>query len=220
MIEILDFEDADILGFRVDGKIEKADLDRVFDLLVEKAGESEKVKFYAEIGNFGIGDLSAGAFKEDIRFWFRHPGILPNINKVVLVTDSKWIGKAFDIECLLIPTLDGKRFSLAGKEKALAWLRADQRAAGRLDITAGELFETSVLKFAGGFALGLLTAGLLGRRERRAVGAAVMFGAAAAGIPLGLRVLNNNRQLLGGRAVSCRESLPGRTSAETASGAV
>ena len=60
-----------------------------------------------------------------------------------------------------------------------------------------KLAETSTLKFAGGFALGMLTAGLLSTTQRTKLGKAIMIGTIAAGIPLGIKVINNNRQLLG-----------------------
>lgn len=196
MIDILDMKDESVLGFKVDGKIEKSDLQNVFKLFEDKASNNGKVKFYMEIKDFGIKDLSAEALKEDLKFWFKHPGILPNFEKVALVTDSKWIEKAFEIECALIPTLEGKSFSSDDKYMALDWLKTDQREPNRMDITFVELVETSTLKFAAGFALGLMTAGLFSKKQRKNIGAAIMFGTIAAGIPLGIKVLNNNRQLL------------------------
>lgn len=197
MIEILDINDKNILGYKIDGKIEKTDLQQVFSSLENKVKNNGKVKFYAEIKNFGAGDLTAEILKEDIKFWLEHPLIIPNIAKAVVVTDSDWIKTMFDVECALIPTLEGESFSFGEEEKALEWLRTDQREASRLDITFAELAETSTLKFAGGFALGLLTAGLFTEKQRKKIAAAILLGSFAAGIPLGLKVLNNNRQLLG-----------------------
>lgn len=196
MINVLDMKDEGVLGFKVDGKIEKSDLQNVFKLIEDKSESNGKMKFYMEIKDFGIQDLTADAIKEDLKFWFKHPGILPNFEKVALVTDKKWVEKIFEIECALIPTLEGKSFSTEEKYMALDWLKTDQREASRVDLTFTELVETSTLKFAGGFALGLLTAGLFREKQRRNVGGAILLGTIAAGIPLGIKVLNNNRQLL------------------------
>ncbi len=196
MIEILDMQEENTLGFRVDGEMGKDELRNVFGLFESKVEESGKVKFYTEITDFSIKDITAEAIKADIKFWLKHPTLLPNCEKVALVTDLNWVKKIFEVECALIPTLVGKSFSLTEKDEASEWLKTDQREASRLDFTYRELVETSTLKFAGGFALGLLTAGLLNNNQRKAIGTAMMCGAVLAGIPLGLKVLNNNRQLL------------------------
>ncbi len=196
MIEIMDMNTENTLGFKVNGRIEKDDLQDVFKSFEEKMQNNGKVKFYTEISDVGLSDFTAEALKEDIKFCFKHPGMLPNFEKVALVTGSNWIKKVFAVECALIPTLEGKSFSFDEKEAAIEWLKTDQRAESRLDITFSEFAETSTLKFASGFAIGLLTAGLFGRNQRKTIGAAVMLGTLAAGIPLGIKMLNNNRQLL------------------------
>lgn len=63
--------------------------------------------------------------------------------------------------------------------------------------SVSEFAETATLKAAEGFALGLLTASLFSRKQRKNIGLAVMVGAVAVGIPVGIRVLNNNRILVG-----------------------
>lgn len=195
MIKTLDIKDENILGYKIDGKIEKTDLQHVFSSLENKVKNNGKVKFYAEIKNFGAGDLKAEILKEDIKFWLEHPLIIANIEKAVVVSDSDWIKTMFDVECALIPTLEGESFSIGEEEKALEWLRTDQRETSRLDITFAELAENNALKFAAGFALGLLTAGLFTEKHKKRMAAAVLLGSFAAGIPLGIKVLNNNRQL-------------------------
>jgi uncharacterized membrane protein YebE (DUF533 family) len=96
----------------------------------------------------------------------------------------------------LIPTLTGETFSSDKKNKALEWLRTDQRAPSRMDITVAEFAETATLKAAGGFALGLLTASLFSEKQRKNIGWTLLAGGVAAGIPLAIKVLNNNRKLL------------------------
>ncbi len=196
MFEVLKMRDTNTLGFKVDGRVEKTDVQEIYRLLEERSAEQGKIKFYAEIEHFGFDDFSMDALKEDIRLFLKHPGLVPNIAKVALVTDSRLIGKAFDLECALIPTLEGESFSLNKKDEALEWLKTDQREPNRLDITFSELAQISTLKFAAGIALGLLTAGLFSGRKRKNLGSAIMFGTFAAGIPFGIKVLNNNRHLL------------------------
>lgn len=131
-----------------------------------------------------------------IRFWLKHPAMLFNFEKIALVTDSKWIKKIFEIECALIPTIEGKGFSVVEKYLALDWLKTDQRKKSRMDVTFAEFVETSTLKFASGFGIGLLAAGFFGDKQRRNIGFGVLAGTIFFGLPLGIKVLNNNRQLI------------------------
>ena len=93
---------------------------------------------------------------------------------------------------------DRQNFFFDEKDAALEWLKTDQRAGKRMDLTFGEFAETNILKVGGGFALGLLAASFLGKKTRKNIGKAVLVGTVAAGIPLGIKVLNNNRKLVSG----------------------
>jgi hypothetical protein len=195
MIEILKMKDKNTIGINVDGKVEKADIERVFGEL-ENASGNGKIKLYVEVSDFNLSDLSFEALKKDLQLWFANPGIITDIEKVALVSDSKLLKAGFDAECALIPTMTGKNFSFSAKDAAKTWLKTDQRADSRMDLTFGELAETSFLKAAGGFALGVLVGGLLSETQRTKVGKFVLIGTVAAGVPLAVKVLNNNRNLL------------------------
>jgi hypothetical protein len=196
MLEVLDMQTDNRLGFKVDGRIEKSDVQNIYKVLEEKASGDKKVQFYAEIDSFGMDDFSSEALREDLRLGIKNLAIIPNIEKCALVTDSNWIKRLFEVECALIPTLTGKAFTPDEKDLAIEWLETDQREPNRLDITFSEMVETSALKFAGGFALGMLTAGLFSKPQRKTIGTALLLGTIAGGIPLGVKVLNNNRRLL------------------------
>jgi len=195
MIELLEMNTENTLGYRIDGEINKADMKRVFDVIEQKMETSGQLNFYAEVKNLNVAEVSPDALFEELRRLIRHPSTLVNFKKGVLVTDIHWLKKAFEVECRLIPTMTGKSFSFGEEEDALEWLRTDQREGKRLDITFEEMVETSALKVAGGFALGLLTAGLMNRSQRKAVSLGVLAGTVLAGLPLAIKVLNNNRQL-------------------------
>lgn len=147
MIEVLEKKDENTSGLFVNGTIEKNNVKQVFELIEKNAGSHRKLKFYIKIGESGITDLSLDAVKEDIKFWFRHPVILPNFEQVALVPDKEWVKKIFDIECASIPTLEGESFSPDQKDEAIKWLKTDQREASRVNLTFSELVESSILKF-------------------------------------------------------------------------
>ena len=197
MIEILDMNDANIFGLRLDGKLELGDIRRVLDELDERMKNRQRIRLYYEIEDMNFGDISLKMIEEEFRWLFRHPGFIPQMEKAVLVTDIGWLRNAFAVEAALIPTLTGKSFSLDEKTDALAWLRKDHRAEGQLDIVFPELFRFGTVKGLAGFGLGLLAADYLSRTERKKVGLVALAGGFVLGVPLAIKFLNNNRKFLG-----------------------
>ncbi len=195
MIELLDLQSKNTFGYRMDGGIEKSDMEMVFDSFEDKMGDGKKLSLYAEIKSIDLGEISAEAMKEELRRIYHHPEILVNVSKGALVTDIPWLRRAFEIESALVPTFTGKSFRFGEEALALEWLQTDQREASRLDITLGELTQTSTLKFAAGLGLGFLAASLFSKKQRQALGIGILAGTVLAGLPLGIKILNNNRQL-------------------------
>ena len=135
---------------------------------------------------------------EEFKYLYKNPAIIANMEKAAVVSDIEWLNKTASVEFALIPTLTGKIFSFDEKDAAFEWLKTDQRAGKRMDLTFSELAQTNMLKVGGGFALGLLAASFMGKKTRKNIGKAVLVGSVAAGIPLGIKVLNNNRKLVSG----------------------
>ncbi len=61
MIEILDLQNENILGFGFHGEIKKSDIERVWQVLEEKLETNEKLRFYLEGSNFRLTDVSMDA---------------------------------------------------------------------------------------------------------------------------------------------------------------
>jgi len=196
MIEIINTFDNDIVGFRFDGGIDKADMERFYDALESKMVNDKKVKIYAEVRSISLGDITWQAIKEETKRILKHPAILANLAKAVVVTDLPWVKTEFAVECALIPTLEGTSFSFGEEDKAVEWLRTDQRKSERLDLTQSEMTQVAFFKSAAGFGLGLLAAGLFTKEQRRNLGLGVLLGSVIFSLPISLKVLNNNRQLL------------------------
>ena len=196
MIEVINTFDNDIVGFRFDGGINKADIERFYDTLESKMQNNEKVKIYAEVKSLSLGDISWDAIKEETRRLFNRPGILANLAKAVVVTDKPWVKSEFAVECALLPTLEGTSFSFGEEDKAIKWLRTDQRQSLRLDLTESEMTQVAFFKSAAGFGLGLLAASLFTKAQRRNLGLGVLLGSVVLSLPISIKVLNNNRQLL------------------------
>ena len=58
MIEIINTFDNDIVGFRFDGGINKADMERFYDALESKMENDKKVMVYAEVKSLSLGDIT------------------------------------------------------------------------------------------------------------------------------------------------------------------
>ncbi|MDQ2686246.1 MAG: STAS/SEC14 domain-containing protein [Armatimonadota bacterium] len=192
MLETLNLPDDNILGFRMDGSLEPADVQRAFAALEPQLKSRRKVRVYMEVGDFSMRE-SAAALWEDFKTWLTHPGLVGHIEKAALVTDEAWLKTVFTAECALIPTLTGTSFGAHEKSSALAWLRSEDSAPGGLSLTLAQWAELGALKAAGGFALGLLVAARWSGERRQKIGWAVLLGAIVAGLPLGLHLLNRLR---------------------------
>jgi hypothetical protein len=196
MIEIINTFDNDIVGFRFDGGIHEDDMQRFYDALEAKMVDNKKVMVYAEVKSISLGDITWEAIKEETKRLLNHPAILANLAKAVVVTDQSWVKSEFALECALLPTLEGKSFSFGEEDKAVEWLRTDQRKGLRLDLTESEMTQVAFFKSAAGFGLGLMAASLFSKKQSRNLGLGVLFGSVLLSLPISLKVLNNNRQLL------------------------
>lgn len=196
MIEIIDFKEKDIVGFRFDGEIEKADIRRVWKELEEKLEANGKLRFYAEGGNFRLTDISPDALVEDFRQWLKNPGSITKMERAALVTDQKWLRTLADVEFSLIPTMSGGTFSTAEKEQAVEWLKSDEPEPDEVNIKLTELVEVGLLRSLAGIGVGLLAANLIKGKSRTALGISLFFGSLAVGVPIGLKVIRKNKELL------------------------
>jgi SpoIIAA-like len=196
MIEKINTFDKDIVGFRIDGRVDKSDIDLVYDTLDSKTSSGEKIKAYMEVKNLSLGDISWAAIKEELSRIFKNPSSLVNLSKAAIVTDIPWLKPEFAVERAFIPTLEGETFHFGEEDKAVEWLRTDQRASQRLDLTESEMTQVAFFKSAAGFGLGLLAASLFTKEQRRNLGLGVLLGSVIFSLPISIKVLNNNRQLL------------------------
>ena len=197
MIEILDLKDNTITGFGIDGGIEKADIERAYDAFDRQLQSGQTLRFYAEVRNFGLRDMTWEAFLEDAKSWLITPGFAMRPVRAALVTDEAWLTAVFEIECALIPTLTGAVFAANQKDAALAWLRSEEPGARLSELPAphlslAQLAQFGAIKGLGGLGMGLLMAGVLSAKRRRVFGGLLLAVVVAAALPLGLSILKRN----------------------------
>jgi hypothetical protein len=197
MIEILDLDDGAIAGLRIDGGVEKADVERAYAAFAPQIQSGQTLRCYVEARNFGLRDMTFEAFLEDAKAWLLTPGLAMRSARMALVTDEIWLRTVFEIECALIPTLTGAVFASDEKDAALAWLQGEASGAKLSELTAPRLSlaqfaQFGAIKGLGGLGMGLLIAGVLPARRRRVLGSLLLAGAIMASLPLILQVFKRN----------------------------
>jgi hypothetical protein len=119
MIELIPIESQKVVGIRINGKIEKADMEKITRDIDEKLKSQEKLRIYVELESFG--GISFEAFIEDIKLGFSH---LREFEKKAVVSDKAWVARLADWGGQLIPSMEVKHFTFEEREKALDWVQA------------------------------------------------------------------------------------------------
>ena len=121
MIERIEDMPPGTLGFRVDGRLTRADYTEALEPALKEAFTREEVRLLCEIEP-GFEGLEAGALAEDLKTAFRlmigeerH-----RWKRVALVTDTDWIRRATEAFAWVVPG-EIKVFSLAQRDAARAW---------------------------------------------------------------------------------------------------
>jgi hypothetical protein len=113
-----------VLGMRIRGGIDRADLDTVAAAFEDKLERHARVRIYAEVEE--VGGLTPAALLEDLRLSLRH---FRDVEREAIVTDSGWLdlpAKAGN----LLPGIEVRAFSWLDKGEALAWI-SDEEASPR-----------------------------------------------------------------------------------------
>ncbi len=118
MLEIIPFEEGNIIGFRLSGKMEDDEFDKVVGLLEERLKEHKKLRVYAEVEEFK--GMSVNTFMKDLHYSLKH---WRDFDKEAVVSDKGWLKTWVNIAGPLFPHIDVKHFSFEEKEKAKEWVR-------------------------------------------------------------------------------------------------
>ena len=193
MIEVTESHEAKIMGFRVEGGIEKSDIDRMAALFLERTQAGKSLRFYLDATDLRLDEISGRAVWEDLTTALRHPAMVANMEKFALISDENWLRRGFEADAALFPTMTGKAFASGETEAAKRWLRVDEAAPPQVPMNWNDLIRYATVKAVGGIAIGLLVAGYFGDKTRQRVGWAALLGAFAVGVPMWLQVLKGDR---------------------------
>lgn len=117
MIEPIPLPVDNVVGFRIDGKINADDISRVADVIEMRLNRHPKLRVYAEVER--ISGMSAAAFLKDISFSLRH---LRHFEREAIVSDTAWLKKLATIGERIFPSIEVRHFAKSEKDKALEWI--------------------------------------------------------------------------------------------------
>ncbi|MGF1460324.1 MAG: STAS/SEC14 domain-containing protein [Leptolyngbyaceae cyanobacterium] len=116
-MELIEMTSDRVVGIRIDGKIQKADIETVEQAFAEKFDRYDKASIYVEV--VSLGGITLDALLEDLKFArekFRR------FEKKAVVSEHQWLGKLTAIGDRLFPSLEVQHFAMADKETAIAWV--------------------------------------------------------------------------------------------------
>ena len=118
MIDLIPIPSDKVVGLRISGRIEKADMEKTIKAIEEKLLAHKKISIYAEIESFE--GVSFAALVEDIKFGFPH---LKDFEKKAVVSEKQWIEKLATVGDKVFPSIEVRHFSFDQKDEALKWVQ-------------------------------------------------------------------------------------------------
>ena len=117
MINMVPMPVDNVIGLRISGKMQKADIDKAAKAIEEKMTVHGKVNIYIEIASFE--GISLEALVTDIKFSFPH---LLDFEKQAVVSDKHWIEHIVAIGHQLFPSIAIRHFTFDQQNEALKWV--------------------------------------------------------------------------------------------------
>ena len=119
MLELIPFDEGNIIGFRLTGYIEDEKFDEAVSMIEEMLKHHKKLRVYAEIEK--VGGMSVNTFMKDIHFKLRH---WMDFEKEAVVSDKGWIDSWVNFASRFFPQIEVKHFSIDESDKAKEWIKA------------------------------------------------------------------------------------------------
>lgn len=109
-----------VLGYHVDGRLDAADIERVFGEIDRTLATQDKIRVYGEVHS--LAGMTMDALWRDLRLSVNHLGALSRVEKVALVTDIGWLKSAAGLENRMFGNMEIRVFSLAEQLEARTWI--------------------------------------------------------------------------------------------------
>ena len=117
MIQPIDLQNPDIVGFRMTGTITEDEIKAWAARLDRQTNQPGKLRVYIEAED--IDSATTDAVMQDLKFDLTHLG---DFEKAAFVSDETWT-KLSTFMANLVPNLEAKQFSPDEKEQARHWIQ-------------------------------------------------------------------------------------------------
>ena len=118
MIEIILTDAKNLIGCKIDGKIDAEDVEKLAIYIEDKLLKNKKLRIYVEVAK--LEGISLEALFKDIKLGIKH---FNDFDKKAIVTDKEWMKKVAVVANKIFPNIEVKCFSFEEKEKALEWTK-------------------------------------------------------------------------------------------------
>lgn len=118
MVEIISIDGDNIIGCRIEGKINREDMEKLSSITEQKLRNNKKLRVYVEVEE--LDGISLEAFLEDLKLGFRH---FRDFEKKAVVTDHKWVNRITPLANRIFPGIETKCFSFGERETAKEWIK-------------------------------------------------------------------------------------------------
>ena len=122
MIEIIPFDEGNIVGFKLAGKIDDQSYHNAVNAINAALENNNKIRIYAEV--VSIGGMSLDAFFDNIKTKFGYFRELDRFEKEAVVSDKKWIESLVGISDAIFRSVEVRHFSFEETEEALDWVKS------------------------------------------------------------------------------------------------
>ena len=119
MIEIMNLG-THILACRVDGKINRDDLNTLSAELERKAANGARVRVYAEVGELSF--LNLMGLSQDLKAWAGRKDLVQQLDKAAVVSDSALVKQGMQFTNKVPASVEIKLFSEAQRDEARRWI--------------------------------------------------------------------------------------------------
>jgi hypothetical protein len=110
-----------VLAYRVDGKVERSDIDTAFGAMDQRLKTAARIRVYTEVVSFG--GISFPALWEDLKSGAERWSEMSKIDRVAVVTDVEWMRSLSELQGKLLPGMHVRTFPLARTTEAQAWIQ-------------------------------------------------------------------------------------------------
>ena len=117
MIEPIPIPVDDVVGFRIEGKINGDDISLVESEIEARLERYPKLRIYAEVDR--LAGVTVGALLKDIAFSLRH---FRDFEREAIVSDAAWLKKLADIGDRVVPGIKVRHFYRSERDDALEWI--------------------------------------------------------------------------------------------------